>query len=194
MLLPVAMAFSAGCAGSVKNMHEMPADTADPTPAPGKALLVFLRPSGMGFAVQSSVFEVKDQRPELLGIVAAKKKVAWQADPGQHLLLVVGESGDFMIANLVAGRTYYALVTPRMGAWKARFSLKPVHKADLGTQEFRDWWTSCTWVEMDQSSQEWAKGNLQSIQGTHSEYYPKWMEKAPAERPELLPDDGVPVR
>lgn len=85
------------------------------TPEKGKSLIVFMRPSSIGYAIQSSVFEVKGDDVHLAGIVAAKKKVAYQVEPGKHLFMVVGESADFMSAELEKDKTYYALVTPRVG-------------------------------------------------------------------------------
>jgi hypothetical protein len=170
-------------------MREM-APGYEPAPAAGKAMVVFLRPSGLGAAIQSSVFEMRDNAPLLAGIVAAKTKVAYQAEPGKQLFMVVGESGDFMSAELVAGRTYYALVTPRMGVWKARYSLRPVHKAELGGSELAGWLADCRWVEKGQEAEAWARENMESIRSKHVEYYPKWMEKAEGDRPVLFAEDG----
>jgi hypothetical protein len=188
-LATVALA-ATGCAGSIKNMRELPVDTPWPRPAPGKALVVFMRPSGNGFGIQSSVFSMRRGQPQVIAIVAAKAKVAWQADPGKHLFMVVGESGDFMSADLAAGRTYYALVTPRMGMMKARFSLRPIAKQQLRTAETEEWIADTRWVAPDASTTEWARENSASIQEKYAEYFPRWMEKAPADRPALLPDDG----
>ena len=117
----------AGCAGTVTNMREVPAGEPAMAPEPGKSLVVFMRPSGFGFAIQSSVFEVRDNDPLLIGIVAAKAKVGYNVEPGKRLFMAVGESADFMTAELEPNKTYYVQVTPRMGLWKARFSLAPVH-------------------------------------------------------------------
>jgi hypothetical protein len=189
--LAAALAVAAtGCAGTIKNMREVPAGAPPPAPAAGKALIVFMRPSGMGYAFQSSVFAVKDGAPELVGIVTAKVKVAWQADPGKHLFMIVGESGDFMTADVQAGRTYFALLTPRPGVWKARFSLKAVSKGELGSAEFQGWLDDCRWVEKDQSSEAWAKENLADVKEKYEKYYPVWLQKPEANRPNLGPDDG----
>lgn len=179
-----------GCAGTVTNMRELPAGEVGPAPEPGKALVVFMRPSGLGFAVQSSVFEVRDHHPSLIGIVAAKTKVGYKVEPGKRLFMAIGESADFLTAELEPNRTYYVQVTPRMGLWKARFSLDPVRKADLETAEFRSSLEECRWVEKTPASDNWALGNMASIQSKRSEYYPEWLEKPAAERPHLLAEDG----
>ncbi|MCD4764417.1 MAG: hypothetical protein K8R28_10405 [Desulfobacterales bacterium] len=179
-----------GCAGSVKNMRPVPLDRIVSAPEEGKSMVVFMRPSGMGFAIQSSVFEINEENPSIVGIVAAKKKVSYQLEPGKHLFMVVGESADFMSAELEANKTYYALVTLRMGVWKARFSLKPIHSDVLNSPQFNKWLEGCEWVEKTPDSENWASSNSGSIQSKYNKYYSKWMSKDLSERPKLLPQDG----
>ncbi len=186
----IAMLVMTGCAGKVKNMQPTSAGSIKTVPDKGKSMIVFLRPSTFGFGVQSSVFEMRGTNPHLVGIVAAKKKVAYQLKPGKHTFMVVGESGDFMSANLKPNKTYYALVTPRMGAWKARFSLKPIHSGELNSPQFKKWLSSCEWVKKSPASVGWAKSNSASIKSKYAKYYGKWMSKDASERPKLLPQDG----
>jgi hypothetical protein len=182
--------FLSGCAGTVKNMRTVSSERVDSAPDQGKSMVVFMRPSTFGFGIQSSVFEIIDDQPSLVGIVAAKAKVSYELEPGQHLFMAVGESADFLYADLEANKTYYALVTPRMGAWKARFSLKPIHAGELGSSQFNEWIEACEWVEKSSDSDAWASENMASIQEKHAKYYAKWMEKDLSERPKLLPQDG----
>ncbi len=171
-------------------MQTVPSNRIVTVPEEGKSMVVFMRPSGFAFGIQSSVFEIEGDYPALVGIVAAKKKVVYQLEPGKHLFMVVGESADFMSAELEPNRTYYALVTPRMGAWKARFSLKPIHAGELDSSQFNEWLGSCEWVENSPASNNWASANMSSIQSKHREYYTKWLEKEISERPKLLLQDG----
>ena len=181
-----------GCAGTVKNMQPYQGDPAKLAPEAGKAMVVFMRPSNLGFAVQSSVFLATEGTPDLVGIVAAQAKVAYQVDPGDHLFMVIGESADFMTAKVAAGKTYYALVTPRMGAWKARFSLKPVARPDQNRAELDAWLGNCKWVEKIPASDTWAASNIESIKKKQTRYYESWMEKGEADRPRLTSEDGIP--
>jgi hypothetical protein len=112
------------CAGTSQYMRDVAPEKANYTPKPDKALVVFMRPSSLGFAVQSSVFDVTDGSPVFVAIVSALTKVAHYAEPGERRYMVIGESADFMAANLDSGKVYYSLVTPRFGVWKARFSLR----------------------------------------------------------------------
>lgn len=180
----------AGCEGTVQHMREVPAAAAPVAPAPGKAMLVFMRPSGLGFAVQSSVFEIKDNYPALVGIVAAKTRIAHQVDPGKYLFMVIGENADFMTAEVAAGKTYYVRVEPRMGMWKARFGLQPVAQKDLAGAELASDLRDCRWVEKNAASESWASGAMVSVQSKRTEYYADWIKQPEAERPHLRPEDG----
>lgn len=193
-VLVIGVSFS-GCAtpkvaGTVKNMQTVTDDRITTVPEEGKSMVIFSRPNTLGYAVQSSVFEMKGEEPLLVGIVAAWKKLVYQVEPGEHLFMVIGESADFMLAELEANKTYYALVIPRMGAWKARFSLQPVHEAEMNTAQFNEGLAGCEWVQKTSDSDAWAKENMPSIITKYNTYYKKWIEKDASERPKLMPEDG----
>lgn len=190
-LFVVAAGLLGGCAGPVKNMSVAAIEkSAILKPEPGKALVVFMRPSVLGSAVQSSVFEIQDNQPALVGIVAAKAKVAYQAAPGSHLFMVIGENADYMQADLLADRTYYVQVSPRMGMWKARFGLEPVKPATLDTAAFKSELADCAWVEKTAQSDSWARENMSSVLAKHSEYFKEWQAKPADQKPALAPADG----
>jgi hypothetical protein len=181
----------AGCTGPQKKREVVTPDRIPTRPESGKAMVVFMRPSSMGYGFQSSVFEViKDDQPVLAGILAQKEKMVYQADPGEHLFMVIGGSADFMSADLQAGKTYYALVTPRMGAWRARFSLKPMHHDMIDSPEFNKWAKVCQWVVRTPDAELWAQANMPSIQSKQRSYYQKWMMKYESQRPRLRKEDG----
>lgn len=189
MLLLLALLVT-GCAGSIKNMQVVSPDKIVTAPERGKSMVVFMRPSGMAFGIQSSVFDVTNKKPELVGIIAAKKKVSYQVDPGERLFMVVGESADFMSAKLDPNKIYYASVAPRMGLWKARFSLIPIHADELNSSQFLKNLEGCEWVEKTEESDNWANGNMPDIVNKKLKYYRKWMSKDISQRPRLLPQDG----
>lgn len=190
VLIAVVALFFTGCAGSVKNMTPLAPSQVVTVPAQDKAMVIFMRPSSMGYAIQSSVFDIQNNTPKLVGIVAAKKKVAYQVDAGEHLFMVVGESADFMSATLESNKTYYALVTPRMGMWKARFSLKPVSSNELMTAEFNEWLNDCEWVGKTLESDNWEQSNFTDIHSKYTSYYKDWMSKDASDRPKLMGYDG----
>jgi hypothetical protein len=180
----------AGCAGNVAHMDQMDAATPAPSPDSGKAMVVFLRPSGLGFAVQSTVYDVSGNKAEIVGVLPAKARVAYQVTPGEHLFMTVGENAEFMSADLAAGKTYYAKVEPRMGAWKARFVLTPVSTSEAATAEFQKDLDDCKWVAKNQDTEAWFAGTRSEIESKRSEYYSKWASKPESERARLLRDYG----
>ena len=182
--------FLGGCAGTVKNMQEVPESSIKTAPSEGKAMVVFLRPSGRAYSWSASIFEIKGNQPEIIGIIAAKKKIAYEVNPGKHTFMVVSESADFMTADLLPNKTYYALVTPRAGVINARFSLKAVHNAEANSATLNKWLNACKWVSKNSDSYKWATSNSTDIQAKFAKNYTKWVSKPANKQPHLLPQDG----
>jgi hypothetical protein len=190
-LFPILLMLWFGCAGRTATMRDIPSAEVPAAIQSDKARIVFMRPSMLGFAVQSSVFEIVSGEPELIGIVSAQKKVGFSCNPGKHLFMVIGESADFMSADVIAGKTYYAVVVPRMGMWKARFSLRPVLQGEHLKDEFKQWDRDCQWTEKTSDADQWAFTHLSSIKSKQESDMTKWLQRPEGDRPALLPDDGI---
>lgn len=185
----------AACAGSPMLPSSNQVVTA---PDPGKAQIVFMRSSFLGSAINASLFEVNGDQNEFIGIMANGTKICKEVEPGEHTFMVVSEAADFMKANLEGGKTYYAMVTPRMGAWKARFSFQPIKNGAEGnfsttSDDFQDWVSDTKRVENSQKSLLWAKNNAASVDAKRNDYFTKWKAKDPAEiaRQTLEASDGL---
>jgi hypothetical protein len=87
-----------------------------------KALVYFMRPSGMGFAIN---FQIWDS-DHFVGLSQAKSYFAYECDPGKHLFMGFAENKVAIEADLEAGKSYYIGTNVRMGAWKARMDFTPV--------------------------------------------------------------------
>lgn len=153
-------------------------------------MVVFLHASSYGGAMQVSVYDTGTESDQLIGIISTKTKIAWQADPGDHLFMVIGENADFMIAHLDAGKTCYALVSPRPGMWKARFSLPPIHNdtaAEYNTlsADFRNWMQTTAWVSNTAESEQWFRENANGVREKRNDYLRKWNAAAPNQHQEL---------
>lgn len=168
---------------------ELVPESASPTPLPGKAMVIFMRGRDSAL-VQSTVYEVKGTELEMIGIVAAKTKVAYQVDPGKRVFMALGESADFMNADVQAGRTYYVSVVPGLGNWKARFTLDPFHRAQVDSAEFKSNFSDTRWVRKTAATDEWFVANRSSVQSKRSQYYSDWLKTPENERPALRADDG----
>lgn len=180
-----------GCAITSSKMQLVPPEKVVSVAEEGKSMIIFMRSSNLGGAIQSSVFEIKNGNPVLVGIISADTKISYQLDPGSHLFMVVGESADFMSAELESNKTYYVRVSPRMGLWKARFSLEPIHSVERDSPVFNESLEECRWVRNTAASDAWANENMSSILSKQQEYHVDWMEKPASDRPKLLPKDGM---
>jgi hypothetical protein len=157
------------------------------TPSPDKVTIVFMRPSILGYAVQSSVFDISTEPPILVGIVSSRSKVAYVTAPGTRRFMVIGETAEFMDADLVGGKTYFVRVSPHMGAWKARFSLDPVKQSEASglAADLKD----AGWVENTPASLQWAQSNMSSIQAKKADAFSHW--QASTDKSTLHAEDGL---
>lgn len=193
LLSLLAVVFLSGCAAS--QMREATSQEVY-TAKNDKALVYFVRPSMMGAAVTSALWDVSldgSQPDEFIGLLGGNSKVAFYAEPGEHLFMVTGENADFMRAYLEAGKSYYVLNTVRMGVWMARFSVKPIHQDKIGTPEFKEWVEDATLLVNTPESQAWAKENYDSEQSLKEDYIKKWEAKSAADKNTLTlrKTDGV---
>lgn len=191
LLLPLG-----GCVATSKNMTR--SANLQPIPEPGKALVVFMRPSTYGGGIQATVYDASQPAEEFIGIVSGKTKIAHQAEPGKHLFMVIGENADFVNATLDADKTYYVLVSPRMGVWKARFSLLPIHndtaaKYSLKSADFPKWQAATHFVEKSADAETWYQQNAASVKAKRADYMQKWNQASAEQLQELtvLPSDGI---
>lgn len=185
LLLPLSL-----LGGCVATSSYMTKASVVPQPTPDKALVVFMRPSRYGGGIQASVYDTQNGSNEFIGIVSAKTKIGYLASPGQHLFMVIGENADFMNADLQAGKTYYVLVSPRMGAWKARFSLLPIHNdasAKYNTQsaDFAQWQQETSYVQTTPGANAWYQSHAADIAAKQADYMRKWNAASARQKAEL---------
>lgn len=185
-----------GAQARSKKMVE--AEEQAPTPAADKAMVVSLRNSFVGSAIQSSIYEVDESGQRFLGIVSNKTRIAIEVEPGAHRFLVIAENADFLESNLLAGKTYYVLISPRPGAWKTRFSLLPIRsdasaKHNVHSKDFAKWMKKTTRVEIGPEAEAWYSKNAASVAEKRSEYLEKWNAQPESHRAELTlrPEDGI---
>lgn len=174
-----------GCASVSSHLSAVPPSQKSVSPEKGKALVIFMRPSNYGGAIQATVFD----DTKYIATVSAGTHVAYQAEPGKHTFMVVSEAADFMGADLKAGKTYYSLVQARMGFWRARFSLAAVNLNVTATQ-IAEWLDETKRMEPNAEGLQWAAANHSDIQTKKTEYMKKWLSKPASERPMLLRNSG----
>lgn len=166
-----------------------------------KAAIVFFRASSFGGAISSPLVEITngDGDNSLVGIIGPKEKMIKYVEPGQHTFMVVGESGDFMKANVEAGKVYYSVIRPRIGFWKSRFSLTPFkvnsEHADfnINSSSLKKLLKECSYTQPSDGAFTWHRGKELELKDLYKEYYPTWENKAAAkkEAATLLSIDGL---
>jgi len=187
LILMVPVVLSA-CGGA-----QMTPATEPPQIRAGESSVVFMRASALGGAVAASVFDVTTEETKFVGLVNYGTKYAHPVKPGNYTFMVIGESADFMQVNVLPDRTYYALVTPRVGVWKARFSFKPIRQGEIGGSEFASWTSSTKYVVNSAETTSWAAQNANDINSKRKEYWTEWNAKPANQRESqtLKPEDGV---
>ena len=159
-----------------------PVSTA-PTAAVAESKITFIRATSYGGNVAASVFDVTESgEPKFIGIVRPWNKLVYPVRPGLYTFMVVSEAADFMQATVVGGKSYYALVTPRMGAWKARFSFKPVRADEIDGNQFASWDRKTRLVTNTPTTQAWARDNAASVADKRDRYWPEWSSKSQSEK------------
>ena len=135
---------------------------------------------------------------QFLGVLNNGNKIAVKTSTGKHLFMVVSEAADFMKADLAGGKSYYAIVTPRMGLWKARFSMWPVSTdpaSEFNTNDgkLEQWMADTTLVTTSDAARAWYQKNRTSVDSKMREYLPVWNQKSAGdmEKRTLKPGDGM---
>ena len=115
----VILLFCMACAGSSPYMRP-----AEPIvgPSQGKALVYFMRPSGLGFAINFQIWD----GDRFIGLSQAKSYFGYQCEPGKHLFIGIAENKRGIEADLEAGKSYYIITQVKIGGWRARMAFIPV--------------------------------------------------------------------
>jgi hypothetical protein len=154
-----------------------------PAAAVANSKVVFLRATNLGGSIAASVFDVTEAgAPKFIGIINRGNKLAYPVKPGLYTFMVVSEAADFMQATVIGGKTYYALVTPRIGVLVARFSFKPVRGDELGGKQFAAWDRGTTLVATTPEALAWAKENAAEIADKRDRQLPEWTSKSASDR------------
>ncbi|MEJ2542431.1 MAG: hypothetical protein P8Y99_00015 [Calditrichaceae bacterium] len=172
-----------GCAAP--NMKFSVPSTATIDQPEDKALVYFIRPSNLGYKINAAIYDDEN----FIGFVPYNQKLPYFAEPGTHLFMVVSEAADFINAELAAGKTYYIKVIPRMGMWRARFSLGAITKEDLQKKEVQQWISTCRLIENKDSADRWAEENEPSVSNKRQAYLEKWNARGDENQPTLNIDD-----
>ena len=184
--------------GCASNLMQLEPEQALSSPQSQASQLIFMRPSYLGAAIKASLYDVSSDPVIFVGILSSGKKIAYQSPPGKRTFMVVSEAAAFMEADLLEGKSYYAIVTPRMGAWKARFSLWPISNNRktpyrIQSDEFTSWQKGTQFVSNTEASRAWFEQNKDSIKMKQLKHWTVWQQKSTQDLTErtLMQGDGI---
>lgn len=168
------------------------------TTGANESQIVFMRSNLVSSLLTASLYEIRGDKIEFLGILSDSTKIALKTTPGEHFYMVVSKAADFLRANLSPGKTYYSIVTPRIGGWKPRFSLWPLStnpnaKYNTSDEDLEQWLEETTLVTLSESSLAWYEQYKHSIDQKRVAYLLEWYALSEAEKAEhsLKPQDGL---
>ena len=125
-----ALILLSGCGSSM--MTKVPAIAG---PGSSHALVTIMRPSAFGGAIKFGTWD----GDKFMGILTARSYIQYKAAPGEHLFMARAENWSGVNASLQAGRHYFIIARPQMGAWKARVNLDPVSKDEYNATQIDNW-------------------------------------------------------
>jgi hypothetical protein len=165
---------------------------------PDQSQIIFVRPVG-GLA-NTSIYDVTNGEPQFIGIIHRWHKLAHIVEPGNYTFMVSTDVPEFIVVNMAAGKTYYAMVFLKFGPWygKDYIGVIPIRKsADKGYQidskKFQKWLAKAKFVENNEAAIEWATANHAQIVETQTKNWEKWEAKSDEEIAEqtLEESDGI---
>ena len=92
-----------------------------PSPPPGKAQVIFARPTITAFVVRFRLFDSS----RYLGLIGAGGYLSYDFSPGKHIFWGQAKNRDFLEADLLPDKVYLITVEPMMGGLQARIKLLP---------------------------------------------------------------------
>ncbi len=180
-LFPVFLTLSS-CTGSSQYMKP---SVSSIVPTQDKALVRFMRPSGMGCGVNFNVLD----GTQVIGNSVAKSQFDYLAEPGHHLFISTAENKVFLEADLAPGKVYYIITRVYPGAWRARVAFEAVRRGSQYWDAVLQYERELQRLEPDVSKlRAWQDAHQQDIRDLLSAYETEYKTKY--EWPRLSQDDG----
>ena len=150
-------------------------------PAPGKALIYFVRSQIMGAAVKVKLYA----DGKFLGIVMSHTYIPYECDPGKHEFIAAAENAGFLEADLLPDKIYIVQVSIHMGALKARTHFETARLGSEALQEITKVKDKLHWITTTDEGIAWANEKDADFQKTIKKFRDKGEEFE-----EMKPGDG----
>lgn len=143
------------------------------SPAPGKAVVYFARPSSAGFAIGFDFYD----GDKFIGSFAGRNYMRYETDPGEHLFWATSENRDFLTADLREGGIYVVMVNVEMGLAVARVGLIPLDDKQKSFAKVKKLVDKKGPKERDPADVDASASRKDYIQESLARYEEKWKEK-----------------
>ena len=174
--------FLSSCAGSSNYMKPSASQV---VPTQDKALVRFMRPSGMGFAINFNMLD----GTKVIGNSVAKSQFDYLADPGHHLFVSISENKVFLEADLAPGKVYYVITRIYPGWMRARVAFEAVTRGSEFWDAVLQYEKELQRLEPDEANLRiWQDAHREEIQAVLSSYESEFKTKY--NWPKLSPIDG----
>ena len=155
-------------------------------PSEGKALVNFIRPSGVGWMMKATVWD----SDKVIGVSFAKQGFQYECEPGRHLFLAWSEYKSPVEAELLPDRIYYIVLRVTPGWWRARIHQVPVNKDHELWEEALEWKRSLPNRTFDEQHLATAEAESKSKIVEYLRYYESEV-KGTKHVLFLRPEDGI---
>jgi hypothetical protein len=179
-LLLTALALPAAASDKFIVHDDKPMDDAR-RPAPGKALIYFVRTQTMGFAIKFKLFA----DGKFVGLIMSKTYIPVEVDPGKHEFITEAENAGFLEADVAPGKIYVVQVSTHMGAWKARTHFEVARTGSEAMDEFLKRQPDLRALTTTDEGLQWVKEEDPKIQSVIKKFRDKGEEFE-----HLKPEDG----
>lgn len=159
---------------------------------PDAALVVFMRPSGYGRGVATTIL---DDRGVFLGDSIGETQFAVAVPPGHHVFLSWAENTAPLEGDFLPGRMYYVEVSPRLGFWSTRVQLLALTPRSEHWVHVNEWLQETTQLVPDSAAgQAYLNGRADAVAERIRRARERLAELDAEERAQrtFLPQDGVP--
>jgi hypothetical protein len=95
-------------------------------PAPGKAVIYFVRVTGAGAAIPFDFYH----NDKAIGHFAGRNYIRYETEPGLQLFWASSENHEFLTADLIEGKIYIVIVDAEIGFAVARVGLSPIRASE----------------------------------------------------------------
>jgi len=179
-LLLAALALPAAASDKFIVHDDKPMDDAR-RPAPGKALIYFVRTQVAGFAIKFKLFA----DGKFVGLIMSKTYIPVEVDPGKHEFVTEAENAGFLEAEVAPDKIYVVQVSSHMGAWKSRTHFEVARTGSEAMDEFLKRQADLRALTTTDEGLQWVKEETPRIESVIKKFRDKGEEFE-----HLKPQDG----